>query len=337
MPTSTRVVVEADGGSRGNPGPAGYGAVVFDADTGAVLAERSASLGTATNNVAEYSGLIAGLDAARELGATEVAVRMDSKLVVEQMKGTWQVKNEALRVLAREAVALRRGFERVSFTWIPRAQNAYADRLANEAMDGAGSTRSERHRKAAPSARPSGDDTPTVDPVADRARLAERVRDAALLHGEFLLRSGTMSNTYFDKFRVEADPRLLADCAAAMAALLPDDDAVLAGLETGGIPLVTAIGLQTGRSLRFVRKAAKTYGTQAQVEGGPLAGFRVVLIEDVVTSAGALLDALPVVRALGATVDTAVCLVDRQQGGRAALAAQGVGLRAVFTAADVEA
>lgn len=128
-------MVEADGGSRGNPGPAGYGAVVFDGATHAVLAERSDFLGTATNNVAEYRGLIAGLTAAAELGAREVAVRMDSKLVVEQMKGTWQVKNEALRELARAAQQLRRGFERISFEWIPREKNKHADRLANEAMD----------------------------------------------------------------------------------------------------------------------------------------------------------------------------------------------------------
>ncbi len=108
MSGTTRVVIEADGGARGNPGPAGYGAVVRDADDGTVLAERSEFIGTATNNVAEYRGLIAGLRAAAELGAAEVAVRMDSKLVVEQMKGAWQVKNAALRVLAREAVAAAR-------------------------------------------------------------------------------------------------------------------------------------------------------------------------------------------------------------------------------------
>ena len=129
------VIVEADGGSRGNPGPAGYGAVVFDAATRAVLAERSDGLGTATNNVAEYQGLIAGLIAARELGARRVAVRMDSKLVVEQMKGVWQVKNVGLLPLAREAVALRQAFDEVTFQWIPREQNKHADRLANEAMD----------------------------------------------------------------------------------------------------------------------------------------------------------------------------------------------------------
>jgi probable phosphoglycerate mutase len=129
------VVVEADGGARGNPGPAGYGAVVLDPVSGEVLAERAGSLGTATNNVAEYSGLIAGLTAAGELGARRVSVRMDSKLVVEQMKGVWQVKNPGLRALAREAAALRQAFEEVTFQWIPRAQNAFADRLANEAMD----------------------------------------------------------------------------------------------------------------------------------------------------------------------------------------------------------
>ena len=130
-----RVVVEADGGSRGNPGPAGYGAVVRDAETGEVLAERKESLGRTTNNVAEYRGLIAGLQAAAELGATSVAVRLDSKLIVEQMNGRWQVKHAGLRPLAREAVALRGRFPEITFDWIPREQNKHADRLANEAMD----------------------------------------------------------------------------------------------------------------------------------------------------------------------------------------------------------
>jgi ribonuclease H / adenosylcobalamin/alpha-ribazole phosphatase len=130
-----RVVVEADGGSRGNPGPAGYGAVVRDASSGRVLAERAAAIGTATNNVAEYGGLIAGLQAARDLGADEVDVRMDSKLVVEQMSGRWKVKHPSMQPLHRQAAELRRGFSTVRFRWIPRAENAYADRLANEAMD----------------------------------------------------------------------------------------------------------------------------------------------------------------------------------------------------------
>jgi len=130
-----RVVVEADGGSRGNPGPAGYGAVVFDGDGRTVLAERGEGIGRATNNVAEYGGLIAGLRAAAELGADEVEVRMDSKLVVEQMSGRWKVKHPDMVPLAREAMALVRGFSRVGFSWIPRAQNSHADRIANEAMD----------------------------------------------------------------------------------------------------------------------------------------------------------------------------------------------------------
>ncbi|MFC4064026.1 histidine phosphatase family protein [Actinoplanes subglobosus] len=131
-----RVIVEADGGSRGNPGPAGYGAVVRDADSGEVLAERFAALGVATNNVAEYSGLIAGLEAAAELNAARVAVRMDSKLVVEQMSGRWQIKNAGLRPLAAEAAALVGKFAGVTFEWIPRERNKAADALANRAMDG---------------------------------------------------------------------------------------------------------------------------------------------------------------------------------------------------------
>lgn len=133
---TARVVVEADGGSRGNPGPAGYGAVVFDADRARVLAERGADIGIATNNVAEYNGLIAGLAAAADLGAHVVDVRMDSKLVVEQMSGRWKVKHPDMIPLARRAGELAANFDLVTYTWIPRAENAHADRLANMAMDG---------------------------------------------------------------------------------------------------------------------------------------------------------------------------------------------------------
>ncbi|WP_410875331.1 bifunctional RNase H/acid phosphatase [Nocardia sp. A7] len=131
----SEVIVEADGGSRGNPGPAGYGAVVFAADHVRVLAERKEYIGVATNNVAEYRGLLAGLAASAELGARVVTVRMDSKLVVEQMSGRWKIKHPSMIPLAEQARALVAGFDRVSFTWIPRAQNSHADRLANEAMD----------------------------------------------------------------------------------------------------------------------------------------------------------------------------------------------------------
>jgi probable phosphoglycerate mutase len=130
-----KVVVEADGGSRGNPGPAGYGAVVLDPGTDEVLVERAEGLGVATNNVAEYRGLIAGLRAAVELGATEVDVRMDSKLVVEQMSGRWKIKHPAMRPLAEEAAQLVREIGSVRFEWVPRLRNSRADALANQAMD----------------------------------------------------------------------------------------------------------------------------------------------------------------------------------------------------------
>ncbi|WP_369640116.1 bifunctional RNase H/acid phosphatase [Nocardia sp. JMUB6875] len=146
------VIVEADGGSRGNPGPAGYGAVVYDADHVRVLAERREYLGITTNNVAEYRGLIAGLEAAAELGAREVAVRMDSKLVVEQMSGRWKVKHESMIPLADRARRLVAGFDRVSFTWIPRKENKHADKLANEAMDDAGTVAEVRDALAAETA-----------------------------------------------------------------------------------------------------------------------------------------------------------------------------------------
>jgi len=129
------VVIEADGGSRGNPGPAAYGAVLLDAETGDVLAEDGATLGVATNNVAEYSGLIAGLRLAAEVAPdAAVEVRMDSKLVVEQMAGRWRVKHPDLQALHAEATALAP--PRTAYTWVPRAQNARADRLVNAALDG---------------------------------------------------------------------------------------------------------------------------------------------------------------------------------------------------------
>ncbi|MFH8340803.1 bifunctional RNase H/acid phosphatase [Streptomyces sp. AM6-12] len=128
-------IVEADGGSRGNPGPAGYGAVVRDAATGQTLLEAAEYIGVATNNVAEYRGLLVGLRAAHTLDpAATVRVRMDSKLVVEQMAGRWKIKHPSLKPLATEA---RNVFppDRVTYEWIPRAENGHADRLANEAMD----------------------------------------------------------------------------------------------------------------------------------------------------------------------------------------------------------
>jgi probable phosphoglycerate mutase len=161
-PAAGSLIVEADGGSRGNPGPAGYGAVVRDAASGEVLAERYESLGATTNNVAEYTGLIAGLEAAADLApGADVQVRMDSKLVVEQMSGRWQIKHPAMRPLASRASAAASRLGRVSYEWVPRAQNSHADRLANQAMDeakngdGSGQERSSPdHQGPRPAPRP---------------------------------------------------------------------------------------------------------------------------------------------------------------------------------------
>jgi ribonuclease H / adenosylcobalamin/alpha-ribazole phosphatase len=129
------VVIEADGGSRGNPGPAAYGAVLKDADTGEVIAEHAATIGVASNNVAEYSGLIAGLKLAAQFApGADVEVRMDSRLVVEQMSGRWKIKHANMKPLALEASRLAPAG--TSYTWVPRDQNKHADRLLNEALEG---------------------------------------------------------------------------------------------------------------------------------------------------------------------------------------------------------
>lgn len=131
-----RLVVCADGGARGNPGPAAYGALVLDAKTGEVLNQEGLTLGSTTNNVAEYSGLIAGLEMARAINPrAAIDVRMDSKLVVEQMSGRWKIKHPGMKELAARAQSLRPA--RVTWTWVPRAQNRAADALVNKALDGA--------------------------------------------------------------------------------------------------------------------------------------------------------------------------------------------------------
>ncbi|MEV7444636.1 bifunctional RNase H/acid phosphatase [Streptomyces sp. NPDC091204] len=159
MPRPGGFVVEADGGSRGNPGPAGYGAVVLDPATGETLAERAEYIGVATNNVAEYKGLIAGLKAARELAPdAQVLVRMDSKLVVEQMSGRWKIKHPDMKPLAAEAAKILPRAQ-VTYEWIPREKNKHADRLANEAMDAG-----KRGRQWEPS-----DSTAALDASAARA------------------------------------------------------------------------------------------------------------------------------------------------------------------------
>lgn len=143
------VVIEADGGSRGNPGPAAFGAVLKNARTGEVLAEIGETIGVATNNVAEYRGLIAGLRMAAELTPQAgIEVRMDSRLVVEQMSGTWKVKHPSMQPLAAEAKALAP--VGTVFTWVPRDRNRHADRLGNEALDGRRDPGVHVHDAAAP-------------------------------------------------------------------------------------------------------------------------------------------------------------------------------------------
>jgi len=192
-PRQRRFVVEADGGSRGNPGPAGYGAVVRDADSGEVLAEVFDAIGVATNNVAEYRGLVAGLRAAAAIDpGASVEVRMDSRLVVEQMSGRWQVKHEDMRRLAAQARAVFPA-ERVRYTWVPRAQNAHADRLANAAMDAAADTspspardhanRSDHanrpdHEAAPRASVPAREGEPTMLLLARHGRTADTLRGA---------------------------------------------------------------------------------------------------------------------------------------------------------------
>lgn len=131
---SRYLVIEADGGSRGNPGPAAYGAVVRDGITGNLLAERADYLGVTTNNVAEYTGLLVALQVCAALGDVRVDVRMDSKLVVEQMTGAWKIKHENMRTLAAQVRAAINPAH-VRYQWIPRERNRDADRLVNESLD----------------------------------------------------------------------------------------------------------------------------------------------------------------------------------------------------------
>lgn len=163
------------------------------------------------------------------------------------------------------------------------------------------------------------------------ASLAARVHERAHLTGDFVLRSGATSTQYFDKYRFEADPALLRELAEAMAPLLPPDLDALAGLELGGVPLAVALSQVTGLPTRFVRKEAKPYGTCQLAEGGDIAGRRLAVVEDVVTSGGQVLASCADLRARAAHIAGVVCVIDRQAGGREALAAEGLELVALFT------
>lgn len=162
--------------------------------------------------------------------------------------------------------------------------------------------------------------------------LAKAIFDASHLTGQFTLRSGIEATEYFDKYRFESDPQLLVWIASEMAKLVPEDTEILAGLEMGGIPVVTALSRETGIPAAFVRKERKTYGTCKIAEGPDLAGKRVTVVEDVVTRGGAVVDGVKNLREDGAIVQVAVCVVDREQGGRDALSEIDLELRPLFTA-----
>jgi orotate phosphoribosyltransferase len=170
-----------------------------------------------------------------------------------------------------------------------------------------------------------------------RTDLAGRIHAAAHLTGEFILRSGVVSNEYFDKYRFESDPALLRAIAEAMAPLVPPRIDALAGLELGGVPLATMLSQVTGLPAVFVRKEAKTYGTCQLAEGGDIARKRLCIIEDVVTSGGAILDAAAELRVRDAELGPVLCVIDRESGGAEKLAVEGLALQALFTMTELKA
>ncbi|MER6450242.1 bifunctional RNase H/acid phosphatase [Streptomyces venezuelae] len=221
------LVVEADGGSRGNPGPAGYGAVVLDPATGETLAERAEYIGIATNNVAEYKGLIAGLAAARELASdAQVLVRMDSKLVVEQMSGRWKIKHPDMKPLAAEAARILPRAQ-VTYEWIPREQNKHADRLANEAMD-AGKRGKQWEPSASTAALDHGAARALATPPAPTGPPGDAAKGAAAVRAALGAASATTGMA-----SQEAADSLFADAEALAEAIEPcldaDAPAVAAG------------------------------------------------------------------------------------------------------------
>jgi orotate phosphoribosyltransferase len=173
--------------------------------------------------------------------------------------------------------------------------------------------------------------------VSERDELARAIYGVSHLTGEFTLRSGATSTQYFDKYRFESDPQLLRRLAEAMAALVPAGTDALAGLELGGVPLAVALSAVTGLPACFVRKEAKTYGTCQLAEGTDVAGLRLTVVEDVVTSGGQVVTSCGDLRDRGAVVEHALYVIDRESGGADALAGVGVAAHPLFTMSELEA
>lgn len=172
--------------------------------------------------------------------------------------------------------------------------------------------------------------------IHTRNDLARRIAEVALLQGEFTLRSGQVSNRYFDKYRFEGTPSLLKPLARAMAELIPAETEILAGLELGGIPLVTAISLETGLPAAFIRKEAKTYGTCQAIEGQDVSGRRVTFIEDVISTGGAVRDAYHLALGEQAHILAVICAIWRGDGAPAIEGLPHLSVHPVFTRADLE-
>lgn len=167
------------------------------------------------------------------------------------------------------------------------------------------------------------------------ANLAKQINRVSRMHGSFILRSGQHSSHYFDKYRFEADPVLLRQVADRMIALLPQDTEILAGLELGGVPLATAMSLESGIPAVFVRKAAKTYGTCRAVEGNDVRGRRITIVEDVISTGGAVADAARLLRHEGAELAGVVCAIWRGNGTPRIEADPGLPVQTVLTEADL--
>jgi orotate phosphoribosyltransferase len=166
--------------------------------------------------------------------------------------------------------------------------------------------------------------------------IAAKINKASKLTGTFLLRSGKTSDTYFDKYRFESDPELLREICEDMKHLIPPKTEIIAGLEMGGIPIVTVLSQITGIPSAFIRKEAKEYGTCRYAEGVDLLGKNIVLIEDVVSSGGAIIDAAKKLRNDSISVDLAICVIDRQTGGKEKLEENGIDLKSVLTRQDLD-